>query len=489
MKYKLRRLTCLLLCLIVSFVAMAPPAAQAFVAEAALVYKLAEVLLVGCGIYHVATSDASHALVEGLFNAYPTTKQMCDNYAQQVVGGKLWVTSKFLEDIKPFYQSVRDFFADGFASGGGSVNLVNPFTGDSNSIDNIVFSKPCMYVWNLYGSPQAQAYDDNMTGGSSVLICAYDKFGVLQVHYASSIYTLSDRYRDYLNYFSSSGDGLDKNKKISLEQVDGKLSIVSDYDYGVNHYHNVTSLVGQRYYVPVKGLSFVGDMASTVPYTVDQTLTADDVIDGWSRDWPDGSVDPDQAKAPVINIPADAGALTGAKAGDVWPRQDAGEVVVPGSPTLGNVYDRLGTLNDIASGVKTGVDSLTGALEGVNVGVGTIAGIISAIKDFIDSIRKAIENFFDSPSDFDLNFDGFKSIILPDRFPFCIPFDFIKSIKVFAAAARDFKFNIDLKTQYFEIHHEVDLTPFSIPIAFFRYVVVIWFVWILLTRTRDMMKW
>lgn len=145
----------------------------------------------------------------------------------------------------------------------GNINLVNPFIGDSNLINNVVFSKPCRYVWNLYSSPQTQNYDDNMTGGSSIIICAYDKFGILQVHYASGIYTLSDRYRDYLNYFSSSGDGLDKNKKISLEQVDGRLSIVSDYDYGVNHCHNVTPLVGQRYYVPVKGLSLVEDVVIT----------------------------------------------------------------------------------------------------------------------------------------------------------------------------------------------------------------------------------
>ena len=36
---------------------------------------------------------------------------------------------------------------------------------------------------------------------------------------------------------------------------------------------------------------------------------------------------------------------------------------------------------------------------------------------------------------------------------------------------------------------DVDLSPFSIPIIFFRWVVTIWFSWILISRTRDMIKW
>ena len=109
--------------------------------------------------------------------------------------------------------------------------------------------------------------------------------------------------------------------------------------------------------------------------------------------------------------------------------------------------------------------------------------------NLLDKIIQLLKNFFDSPSDFKLDFDGFKNLILPDRFPFCIPFDMVKAVKLFAAAAADFVFSIDLDTQYFSVHHTVDLKPYTVAIAFFRYGCVFWFVWILLSRTRDLMKW
>ena len=133
------------------------------------------------------------------------------------------------------------------------------------------------------------------------------------------------------------------------------------------------------------------------------------------------------------------------------------------------------TLDDTDTGTDTkpGEDTDTGA---------STAGLIG-------SIIELLKNFFDSPSDFKLNFDGFKNLILPDRFPFCIPFDMVKAVKLFAVAAADFVFKIDLDTQFFSVHHTVDLTPYAVPIAFFRYACVFWFAWILLSRTRDLMKW
>lgn len=133
------------------------------------------------------------------------------------------------------------------------------------------------------------------------------------------------------------------------------------------------------------------------------------------------------------------------------------------------------TLDDTDTGTDTkpGEDTDTGA---------STAGLIG-------SIIELLKNFFDSPSDFKLNFDGFKNLILPDRFPFCIPFDMVKAVKLFAAAAADFVFRIDLDTQYFSVHHTVDLTPYAVPIAFFRYACVFWFAWILISRTHDLIKW
>ena len=142
---------------------------------------------------------------------------------------------------------------------------------------------------------------------------------------------------------------------------------------------------------------------------------------------------------------------------------------VPVDQTTGKTLDDADTGTD----TKPGEDTDAGA---------STAGLIG-------SIIELLKNFFDSPSDFKLNFDGFKNLILPDRFPFSIPFDMVKAVKLFAAAAADFVFRIDLDTQYFSVHHTVDLTPYAVPIAFFRYACVFWFAWILISRTHDLIKW
>ena len=142
---------------------------------------------------------------------------------------------------------------------------------------------------------------------------------------------------------------------------------------------------------------------------------------------------------------------------------------VPVDQTTGKTLDDA----DIGTDTKPGEDTDAGA---------STAGLIG-------SIIELLKNFFDSPSDFKLNFDGFKNLILPDRFPFSIPFDMVKAVKLFAAAAADFVFRIDLDTQYFSVHHTVDLTPYAVPIAFFRYACVFWFAWILISRTHDLIKW
>lgn len=85
--------------------------------------------------------------------------------------------------------------------------------------------------------------------------------------------------------------------------------------------------------------------------------------------------------------------------------------------------------------------------------------------------------------------DGFRNLAIADKFPFCIPFDMVDSVKQFAATAADYQFRIKFDTQYFSVDHTVDLTPIAVPLAFFRYIVCVWFVWVLMSRTHDLMKW
>lgn len=139
------------------------------------------------------------------------------------------------------------------------------------------------------------------------------------------------------------------------------------------------------------------------------------------------------------------------------------------------------TGKDIAdAGSDTDTPSKPGEGEGAETG--TTAGLIG-------TIISLLKNFFDSPSDFKLNMDGFRNLAIADKFPFCIPFDMVDSVKQFAASAADYQFRIKLDTQYFQIDHTVDLSAIALPLAFFRYIVVAWFIWVLMSRTHDLVKW
>lgn len=156
---------------------------------------------------------------------------------------------------------------------------------------------------------------------------------------------------------------------------------------------------------------------------------------------------------------------------------DAEGVKVPDIPYDKVVDQSTGkTLDD----TDTGTDTPSKPGEGTDTGSNT--GLLQKILDLL-------KNFFDSPSDFRLNMDGFRNLAIKDKFPFCIPFDMVDSVKQFAADAADYQFRVKLDTQYFKVDHVVDLTPLAVPLAFFRYLVVAWFAWVLMSRTHDLMKW
>lgn len=155
---------------------------------------------------------------------------------------------------------------------------------------------------------------------------------------------------------------------------------------------------------------------------------------------------------------------------------DSEGVKVPDIPYDKVVDQSTGkTLDDTDTGTDTKPGAGTETGSGVSGLIGTIIGLL--------------KNFFDSPSDFKLDMDGFRNLAIKDKFPFCIPFDMVDSVKQFAATASDYQFRIKLNTQYFQVDHTVDLTPLALPLAFFRYLVVVWFIWVLMSRTHDLIKW
>lgn len=175
------------------------------------------------------------------------------------------------------------------------------------------------------------------------------------------------------------------------------------------------------------------------------------------------------------------------------------QTVIDGYGSIDGFFESGGviTLTDgtVISG-STGVNDLTrsGGQVLPNTGTGTIEGDVSGIKSLLNrlvgtatAIGTAITDW-GKISDFSLDFDPLK-VNFATKFPFCIPFDFINLITAFSASPTDFQFRINLDTAYFTVDHTVDLSPFRVPILFFRYIVVIWFSFILMSRTRDFMKW
>lgn len=126
----------------------------------------------------------------------------------------------------------------------------------------------------------------------------------------------------------------------------------------------------------------------------------------------------------------------------------------------------------------------TGEYTGV---LGNIRSMLGSIASGITAVKVATADLLNT-SDFDINFDALH-VPLTDKFPFCIPFDFGKLVTMFSAQPADFQFRINVETSLWTVDHTVDLSPFMLPILFFRYVVTAMFVWILISRTRDFIKW
>lgn len=156
---------------------------------------------------------------------------------------------------------------------------------------------------------------------------------------------------------------------------------------------------------------------------------------------------------------------------------DSEGVKVPDIP-----YDKVVDQSTGKALDDTGTDTDNPSKPGEGTDTGSNTSLLQKILDLL-------KNFFDSPSDFRLNMDGFRNLAIKDKFPFCIPFDMVDSVKQFAADAADYQFRVKLDTQYFKVDHVVDLTPLAVPLAFFRYLVVAWFAWVLMSRTHDLMKW
>ncbi|MDO4711183.1 MAG: hypothetical protein Q4A75_04325, partial [Peptostreptococcaceae bacterium] len=131
-------------------------------------------------------------------------------------------------------------------------------------------------------------------------------------------------------------------------------------------------------------------------------------------------------------------------------------------------------------GIKGMIENITSTTKNILDGIAKIPSYLAKIYDFVATM-------FDV-SEFQLDLTPLK-IRLIDRFPFCIPSDFLNGIKLFNASVSEPKFNVKLETQYLTVNETIDGSILHYVRGFFRYVAVAWYSIFLIMRTRSMIKW
>lgn len=446
------RLVCLFLVALVLFVSVLLPAAQAVAFGGAVAYGAVELIaaaLIGGGAVYATQEEAREAagqvfawLQDNALDAANTFLNMAGGLigAPELTG----VGFRISPDV---WQSIADAFSSIFGGSVGGLEFGRVYSIVSK--DDLVFLRDALPAPDVNSPPSARVTSvlfDNSMGDHMELHLLYEDG------------------RLFCRYYSALNGWLERNVFFAD----------SVYDYGI-------------YF---RDLSSARDAYLAVWYRLDPL--SEYQYYNWNLSYSFGDyVFNGVSSAPDLIFPSDDYVVRAPDLPDVQTGEDGQEVVVYPDLSL-NPSDHLADIPVQETGDKVEVpyDTLVDVETGTQVdvgnpdipGEGTDTGIIQNILD-------KISDFFDSPSDFELDFDGFKNLILPDRFPFCIPFDLINSVRAFAVTAQDFEFIIDLDTQFFSVNHTVDLSPFAVPIAFFRYTCVAFWVWVLLSRTRDLMKW
>lgn len=179
---------------------------------------------------------------------------------------------------------------------------------------------------------------------------------------------------------------------------------------------------------------------------------------------------------------------------------EEGVIAVPGQ--LGGIEEGVRTIPGILQGIEEGVTTIPGEIGGIKEQVGTIPGLLGGLKEGIlsiptkldelkNGITEKLDKVFEVPEDVSIDFTPFENIGegLKTTFPFSIPFDFYNAVKSFAVQVEKPQFTIDLDTEYFNIHHTIDISFLNYVVGFFRYTALIWMTIVLITKTRDFIKW
>lgn len=125
----------------------------------------------------------------------------------------------------------------------------------------------------------------------------------------------------------------------------------------------------------------------------------------------------------------------------------------------------------------------------VLTGLGGIMGLLQGITNWIAQLWQLISGIFAIPEGLALDFSSLRLVNFKDKFPFSIPWDIYRAVAVFAKSPETPDFSIDIETDYLNIDHSINLDPIDLPLRFARYVMTIFFIFFLASKTRDLIKW
>lgn len=75
------------------------------------------------------------------------------------------------------------------------------------------------------------------------------------------------------------------------------------------------------------------------------------------------------------------------------------------------------------------------------------------------------------------------------RFPFSIPWDIARVIRLFAKSPSPPDLGVNIDTTHLKVNYDINLSQIDLPIRFFRYAATAWFILFLASKTRDLIKW
>lgn len=116
--------------------------------------------------------------------------------------------------------------------------------------------------------------------------------------------------------------------------------------------------------------------------------------------------------------------------------------------------------------------------------------LVNWSSNIFNEIKGLPEMLFKPTTSQKLNTDKLKkSHDLSLKFPFSIPWDIARVIRLFGKSPSQPDFNINIDNEYIKINYDLNLDIIDLPVRFFRYVATAFFIFFLASKTHDLIKW